>query len=120
MNPTPNWSTLQAPSRTTKRVALLLGLLILLHVAWCWLTDSALHPVILGPLFVGFITGLLFPRSSLLTSLCTITVILVAGLIALGASIMYLLLMLPLLLPLLWLGTFLGCVSMRHLRTRHG
>lgn len=104
-------------SRLHKVSALLIGAFVVLYLASCLLTNGYGAAFFTIPVFVGFIAGLLYPKSPFMTSLYAIAVALGLSILTLQEGVICVLFSLPILLPMLWLGAFVGSVVVRHVHT---
>jgi uncharacterized protein YndB with AHSA1/START domain len=104
-------------SRLHKVSALLIGAFVVLYLASCLLTNGYGAAFFTIPIFVGFIAGMLYPKSPFMTSLYAILVALGLSIVALQEGVICVLFSLPILLPMLWLGAFVGSVVVRHVHT---
>ena len=100
-----------------KAAALLLGAFVVLYCASCLLTKSYGEALFAIPVFVGFIAGMIYPKSPFMTALYSMLAALVLGILTLREGVICVLFSLPVLLPMLWLGAFLGSVAVRHVHT---
>lgn len=110
---------LEPPTRWQWRMAMLVAAIVILGNASCLLTRTYDAMFFSIPLFVGFISGALAPKSALWAALYALLLsfLLMLLLEGLGGAICVIL-SLPLLLPMLWLGAFEGSVLMRRVYTQ--
>jgi uncharacterized protein YndB with AHSA1/START domain len=104
-------------SRRRRVSATLIGAFVVLYIASCLLTKSYGAAFFSIPLFVGFIAGMLFPKSPFMTSLCSMLVALALSIITMREGVICVLFSIPVLLPMLWLGAFVGSTVVRHVHT---
>jgi len=104
-------------SRRQRVFALLLGAFVVLYCASCLLTNNYGGAFFAIPVFVGFIAGMLYPKSPFSTALYAMGAALLLSILTLREGVICVLFSLPVLLPLLWLGAFIGSVLVRHVRT---
>jgi hypothetical protein len=104
-------------SRWHRVSAVLIGAFVLLYIASCLLTNGYGGPFLAIPIFVGFIAGLLHPKSPFMASLYAIALALSLSLVTRQDGVICILFALPILLPMLWIGAFVGSVVVRHVHT---
>jgi uncharacterized protein YndB with AHSA1/START domain len=109
---------LRPPSEGQKVWALLIGVFVLLYVASCLLTNGYGAAFFSIPVFVGFVAGLLYPQGPFRASLYALITTLGLAIVTLREGVVCVLFSLPLLVPLLWLGSFAGSIVRRHVNTR--
>jgi uncharacterized protein YndB with AHSA1/START domain len=111
-------SELPPPAKWQKVCALLVGVFVLLYVASCLLTNGYGSAFFSIPVFVGFVAGILDPKRPFVISLYAMLGVLGLAILTLREGVICVLFALPVLLPMLWLGSFAGSIAVRHLHTR--
>lgn len=107
----------EPPTRWQWRMALLVAAFVILYTASCLFTQAYDAMFFAIPLFVGFISGTLAPRSAFWAALYALLVSLVLSLLVRAEGVICLFFSLPILLPMLWLGAFAGSVVRRRVHT---
>jgi uncharacterized protein YndB with AHSA1/START domain len=105
-----------APRRSHQVVAALVAAFVVLYVASCLLTSSYGEAFFAIPLFVGAIAGLVYPEGPLRAALAALALALFVSIVTLREGVICVLFALPILLPMLWLGAFIGSVARRYVR----
>lgn len=104
-------------TRGHRAFALLIGAFVVLYCASCLLTNNYGSAFFSIPVFVGFIAGLVYPKRPFITASYALLVALGLAIVTLREGVICVLFSLPVLLPMLWLGTFAGSVTVRHVHT---
>lgn len=97
--------------------AVLIGAFVLLYIASCLLTKGYGGAFFTIPIWVGFIAGMLYPKSPFMTSLYAMLLALGLSIVTLQEGVICVLFSLPILLPMLWIGAFVGSVVVRHVHS---
>src|SRR5262245_27454735 len=109
---------LRPPTSRQRAVAILVGVFVFLYVASCVITKGYGAAFFAIPVFVGFIAGLLYPEGPFMAALYALAVSLLLAIVTLQEGVVCVLFSLPVLLPMLWIGSFAGAIAVRHVRPR--
>jgi uncharacterized protein YndB with AHSA1/START domain len=109
---------LRPPTHRQKVTAVLVGVFVFLYIASCVITKGYGAAFFSIPVFVGFVAGLLYPRGPFRASLNALLLSLALAIVTLREGVVCVLFSLPLLVPMLWLGSFAGGIAARHVHTR--
>lgn len=109
---------LRPPGRFAKVCAVSIGVGVVLYVAACTISNSYGLAFFSIPVFIGFVAGLLYPRGPFQAAICSLSLSLALAIATMREGVICILFALPVLLPMLWLGAFVGSVTRRHVHTR--
>ena len=113
----------EPPSRLQQRLAKVVGAAWVTLVAIFLLHERWLTFMVPCAVLVGAVAGATYPRSSLRATLGVVLFLLGVCFVESKGTMSYLmmavLVSLPVVAPLLWIGAWASAVAMRHLRTRH-
>jgi uncharacterized protein YndB with AHSA1/START domain len=108
------------PTTFEKAVSISLGVAVFLYIAASCLTNSYGQAFFSIPIFVGFVAGALYPRRPYKAAFYALFGALVLSIITLREGVVCVLFSLPLLIPMLLIGSYAGSTLARHLKTRGG
>jgi uncharacterized protein YndB with AHSA1/START domain len=109
---------LRQPTSRQRASAVLIGVFVFLYISSCVITKGYGAAFFSIPVFVGFIAGLLYPEGPFRAALGALFVSLLIAIVTLQEGVVCVLFSLPVLIPMLWIGSFAGSIAVRHVRTR--
>jgi hypothetical protein len=111
---------LQPPSHFQKVCAALVAVSVVLYLAACAISLGYGAAFFSIPFFVGFVAGVIYSQGPFRAALVSLLLALLLAIVTLHEGVVCVLFALPVLLPMLWIGAFVGSVLRRHVHTRRG